>query len=578
MPAAKPGAVIPINENDARILHRSSEILSDASKWNRNDDRNCPTEAATFSLYCVLYKASVEINGEFDHRLGALEELRRTVEEVSKGKIYEHRLMGYNNDPATEFNDVKNVLQKTEQRIIAAQALPLAKPVQTFDRNAWLADFKQLERIISNVYPNLESKIEVNGLNLYETDREIRAHLKKAQSDAEATDILKEFVANFKDGHFLLKAEDTASQSSSELGSGPPLTKTTPGTVACAQTMGAKSKNIPFQFPTPKEMGFSEVKIHASSFAHATLQIGKNKIGFARIAAFGQGNYPELCAQEWETYRDTVDGNCDKKCQEKFVYERLPNRLLAEFEQALAHLAREEITALILDITSNGGGTDWVGAVMRMLTTKPVLCGQFGFIRHPHWAKNFREQKEELFTKLKAATDPELKQKLQTKLTQVEVDLKEVTKKCDRSKIWTTKGYKPSCSLVVKRPVLDCSPNEDFQYKSGIYQAPLFVLVNNGTASVSEDLVGRFKDSGIATIIGERTKGSGCGFTNGGIKLKLKNSGIRVVMSDCARFLRDGTNEVQGIAPDIELPMAEIKSEQFPARLKDLISKAVARP
>jgi hypothetical protein len=82
-PATKPGQMIPVSESDVRIIHRAAQILSDETKWNRKDNRICPTEANTWSLYCALYLASVEINGKFDHRLGALEEVRRSVEQVS---------------------------------------------------------------------------------------------------------------------------------------------------------------------------------------------------------------------------------------------------------------------------------------------------------------------------------------------------------------------------------------------------------------------------------------------------------------------------------------------------------------
>lgn len=116
-PATAPGEIIPVNKNDVRILLRASEILSDTAKWNRRDDRQCSQKARKVSLYCALYRASVEINGEFDHRLGALEEIRRTVEEASKGKAYAHRLMEYNNDPTTKFSDIKDILLQTERRI-----------------------------------------------------------------------------------------------------------------------------------------------------------------------------------------------------------------------------------------------------------------------------------------------------------------------------------------------------------------------------------------------------------------------------------------------------------------------------
>lgn len=111
------GIEIKVTDNDVKIIHRASEILSKKLAWNRKDNRVCPDEAKVFSLYCALYKASVEINGEFDHRSAALEDVRRTVEEFSKGKNYEHRLMGYNNDPATSFNDIKRILKVTEDRL-----------------------------------------------------------------------------------------------------------------------------------------------------------------------------------------------------------------------------------------------------------------------------------------------------------------------------------------------------------------------------------------------------------------------------------------------------------------------------
>jgi hypothetical protein len=115
--SAKPGDVIPVSEKDVRILARAAEILKDPSHWNRHDDRECPPTAVTFSLYCAMWKATEEVMGEFNHRQGALEELRRTVEEASTGKDYEHRLMGYNNDPATKLRDIQSVIKKTKMRI-----------------------------------------------------------------------------------------------------------------------------------------------------------------------------------------------------------------------------------------------------------------------------------------------------------------------------------------------------------------------------------------------------------------------------------------------------------------------------
>lgn len=47
------------------------------------------------------------------------------------------------------------------------------------------------------------------------------------------------------------------------------------------------------------------------------------------------------------------------------------------------------------------------------------------------------------------------------------------------------------------------------------------------------------------------TRGSGCGYTNGGVLAILDHSGLRVEMPDCQRRRADGSNELAGIMPAI---------------------------
>jgi C-terminal processing protease CtpA/Prc len=58
-------------------------------------------------------------------------------------------------------------------------------------------------------------------------------------------------------------------------------------------------------------------------------------------------------------------------------------------------------------------------------------------------------------------------------------------------------------------------------------------------------------DNGAATLLGQRTVGSGCGYTGGGVPAQLRHSELRVEMSDCQRRRRNGDNELEGIAPDV---------------------------
>jgi len=118
-PAAEdPEVRPPVTKADVKIAHRAREILNSPSKWNRADTRDCPPDAETFSLYCALEKATIEVNGNFKHRGAVMQEARFVIDEIAPNrKNYEHRLMGYNNDPTTTFADIQNVLRLVEERV-----------------------------------------------------------------------------------------------------------------------------------------------------------------------------------------------------------------------------------------------------------------------------------------------------------------------------------------------------------------------------------------------------------------------------------------------------------------------------
>ncbi len=104
----------PVTKSDLQIVRRAREILDSPSKWNRADNRECPAGAKTFSLYCALEKATVEVVGKAEHRGAALQEARFVIDEIVADRKYEHRLMNYNNDPTTTFADIQEVLRITE--------------------------------------------------------------------------------------------------------------------------------------------------------------------------------------------------------------------------------------------------------------------------------------------------------------------------------------------------------------------------------------------------------------------------------------------------------------------------------
>ncbi len=100
---------LPPSDLDRQIVRRAAAILSSDSVWNRADTRVCPTTATTWSIYCAMQRATVEVTGAFHHRRPALEVVRLIVEKRAAGRPYHHRLMDYNNDPSTHLDDVRSL-------------------------------------------------------------------------------------------------------------------------------------------------------------------------------------------------------------------------------------------------------------------------------------------------------------------------------------------------------------------------------------------------------------------------------------------------------------------------------------
>lgn len=112
----------PVTAQDLAILDGASAKLVDDAHWNRRDDRECPAHATSWSLFCALHDASIEVLGRYEHRRAALQEVRFVVEEVTRGQAFEHRLMDYNNLPTTTLAGVRRVLATARDRVAARLA------------------------------------------------------------------------------------------------------------------------------------------------------------------------------------------------------------------------------------------------------------------------------------------------------------------------------------------------------------------------------------------------------------------------------------------------------------------------
>ena len=108
---------VPANAVDREILERASAMITSEAVWNRADNRQCPTKATTWSIYCAVEKAMIEVTGGFNHRRPAGQLVRRVVDTRSKDRDYKHRMMDYNNDPRTQLSDVRSLFAEAIAKI-----------------------------------------------------------------------------------------------------------------------------------------------------------------------------------------------------------------------------------------------------------------------------------------------------------------------------------------------------------------------------------------------------------------------------------------------------------------------------
>jgi hypothetical protein len=111
---------VPVTDTDLKIIRKAKDMLKDEKSWNKNDDRDCRDDIGNnnFSLFCALKSASIEVVGDYNHRNAIMQKIRHTIVEMYPNKEWEHRLQDFNNMPETNFNVLKDLLNRVENEVI----------------------------------------------------------------------------------------------------------------------------------------------------------------------------------------------------------------------------------------------------------------------------------------------------------------------------------------------------------------------------------------------------------------------------------------------------------------------------
>jgi hypothetical protein len=289
-------------------------------------------------------------------------------------------------------------------------------------------------------------------------------------------------------------------------------------------------------------------------------------VGIIRIGLFAPQGSAGLCASALKTLAIASDGQCDADCAdrvEKAAYAIL-SRDLATRIRALTKMG---VTTLLIDLTGDGGGSEWAEAAARIVSPLRLRSERAEFVRGEHWAANWRSITEDLEhaeAQASAADRAELKH-WRTQVDQAEAEAKA---SCSSAPFWS--GRRPTCDWLghgfyatgllgeADMAVLKEKPwasivftPAEYEFEEAVWRGPLVVLVDGGTGSASEEFTAVLQDNKAAVILGSPTAGAGCGHTNGGTPTVLTHSRGIFEVPDCARIRLDGSNEVRGIDPDV---------------------------
>lgn len=378
----------------------------------------------------------------------------------------------------------------------AAPASSAAAAPPAFDPAPWLADFERIKLGLAEGYANLDWQVDKRGINLARADGQIREMLGKTTSDVQAALVIAKLVDAFDDPHVELR-----------FGPPPPSATLLPrqssidgvavASDACGQAKYADGRAAT-RLAYPESPGWAQVS--EGPFLAGTV----GDVGIIRIPAFGEDRYLAAC-------KAVAKPGMDARALQLTTRAELNRQLKA----LIAKLRAAGMKKLAIDVTGNGGGSEWSSEVAAMFASGELKRNA---------------------PRLAGPT-------------------------CDRSSVW--QGKRP-CPVYAKAAEIETMRG------TAVWTGPLAVLADRRTASAAEEFITWLKDNRRATIAGERTFGAGCGYIDGGHAIALKAAALHIMVPNCSRYTGEGINEIEGIAPHVTIDWSSTKGADMPALLASL--------
>ena len=355
-----------------------------------------------------------------------------------------------------------------------------------FDRAAWLADYAGLKDAMARGYANLDWIVERRGLDLAELDRTTTARLEAATGVPDAVAAISAFTAAFGDNHLRgargrahpAALRNAAATGGSDDDAAAP-DEDEPRSQDCA-ALGYRDRDRGSALQAAGLPDWSGLSSPWFAAGHS------GQTGFIRIHSFDETDYLAACEAAWQPGRTARETQLATRA----ALQAELTRLAGELRAASVHL-------LALDLTGNGGGSEWSEEAAALFTARELTRPSPRMVVEP---------------------------------------------RCDRAGVWRGE---PVCANLASAGEVDRMPG------LGAWQGPLAVLVDGRSASAAEDFAYWLSGSGVARLVGERTFGAGCGYMDGGWAYQFRAIDGHVMMPNCARYTAEGVNQIEGLEPDV---------------------------
>ncbi len=375
----------------------------------------------------------------------------------------------------------------------------------------------------------------------------------------------------------------------------PPPTSTTPGETACAAFGITPSvpPALPFLFHPGRHADLRPNAPATSDLASGILRLASDRtLGWLRIPLFSIQAFPGDCASAWMQFRARLDRACGGACREEFLDRFLPQFLVEAIAARLTTFRRAGVSGTVIDLTDNGGGDDWTNDVLRMMSTRPLLCPATASVREPATVERLDRELAGQHKCEALALDAPARRVLKAEQAWTQLVRADAAQPCALGGLFRGEPPSPACSLLTRKRRVPCDgwpaprgvttlpegctvfrPHRSAKRRA-LVDGPVYVLINRRTGSAAEFVAAVLRDNGAATLIGELTAGAGCGYVDGGSPIVLAQSGMTINMPNCARFRADGTNEVDGVKPDVSVAWTVDDMTQFDSYAEKILASA----